>query len=267
MKKRGLSFYIKIYLKIIAQDIKAKMNYRADFIISNFAQLLYHASGFVTFWIIFRNFPSVMGWVYEEMLFFYGFSLIAFTPAQCLFENNWNLRWHVFSGDFIKYCFRPINIFFYYMSEVFDLKGFGQLVAGIAVLSYAWVKLGLDFSFGITALLLLNLTGASFIMIAMLNLSAAVIFWTTNSGFIMDIAVKFRDYARYPVTIFTEFLKFFFTFVIPMAFISYYPSLAFLTPDNVPLLTLLSPIIGIAFFMLSYFVWMKGAKRYNGTGS
>jgi ABC-2 type transport system permease protein len=266
-KKRGFVFHVKLYFKIIAQDIKTKMNYRADFIISNFAQVLHHISGFITFWLIFQNFPSVAGWNYEEMLFFYGFSLIAYTPTQCFLDNNWSLRGHIYSGDFIKYKIRPINTFFYFMSEVFDLKGFGQLVAGTAILAYAWINLGIGVSLSLIGLLLLNLTGASLIMAAMMNMAAALIFWTTNSGFAMLLMVRFRDYARYPVTIFGDFLRFIFTFVIPMAFISYYPSLTFLRPADVPLLTWFSPLIGAAFFAVSYFVWMAGANRYSGTGS
>jgi ABC-2 type transport system permease protein len=265
--KRGLIWYVKIYLKIVTQDIKIKLNYRADFIISNFAQILSHLSGFITFWLIFQNFPSIAGWKYEELLFFYGFSLIAFTPTQCFFDNNWSLWHNIYSGDFIKYTLRPINIFFYYMSEVFDMKGFGQLAAGVVVLSYAWVKLQLGFSVALAGLLLLNLTAASFFMTAMLNLSAAVIFWVKNGGFVMHLTVEFRNYARYPITIFSGFLKFIFTFVVPMAFISYYPSLAFLRPDDIPLLTWLCPPIGAAFFLLSYFAWIKGANGYSGTGS
>ena len=113
MQKRGLLFYFNIYRKILAQDLKSKMSYRADFIISTIGMIFTNISGFISFWIIFKNFPSIKGWGYYEMLFLYGFSLIALTPVQCFFDNNWNLRNHVYSGDFIKYCFRPINIFFY----------------------------------------------------------------------------------------------------------------------------------------------------------
>ncbi|MCL1881787.1 MAG: ABC-2 family transporter protein [Oscillospiraceae bacterium] len=266
MKKRSIIWYLRIYIKIITQDIKVKLNYRADFVISNFAQILHHISGFIVFWLIFQNFPSVDGWDYYEMLFFYGFSLIAFTPTQCLLENNWSLPWQVRSGDFIKYCFRPINTFFYYISEVFDTKGFGQLVAGIVVLAFAWLRLEIAFSFITLALLILMLSAAGIFMAAMLNLAASTIFWTKGFG-LMEFVVRFRDYSRYPITIFSGFLRYLFTFAIPMAFISYYPSLMFLRPDQVPILTWLSPLIGIAFFALSYFAWMKGAKSYSGTGS
>ena len=267
MKKRGFMYYINIYKKILAQDLKSKMSYRADFIISTIGMIFTNVAGFVTFWIMFHNFPSIMGWSYNEMLFLYGFSLISLTPVQCFFDNNWSLRQYVYSGDFIKYCFRPINLFFYYMSEVFDIKGLGQLLFGSITIIYAWNKLSLGLSVVIFIELFVGIITASLFMIALMNAAAATCFWIINSGYVMVTAFKFKDYAKYPVSIFNPVFRFLFTFIIPIAFISYYPSLLFLRPDRIPLLTWISPAIGVVFFYLSYKLWMKGARAYSGTGS
>ena len=267
MTKNGLRFYARIYWKIIAQDIKSKMSYRADFIISTVGMICTNISGFIGFWILFRNFPSVDGWNYYEMLFLYGFSLVALTPVQCLFDNNWSLRSNVYSGDFIKYCFRPINLFFYYQSEIFDIKGLGQLAFGIGTLIYSWTKLGLGFSFLMLLKMILFLFTASLIMIALQNAAAATCFWIQNSFYILDLVCRFRDYAKYPVTIFSPVFRFIFTFLMPIAFIAYYPSLVILRPDAVPVLSYLSPLLGVFFFYLSYRFWMHGAMNYSGTGS
>jgi ABC-2 type transport system permease protein len=267
MKKRTLGFYLRIYGKILIQDLKSKMSYRSDFIISLIGMIFTNISGFVSFWILFRNFPSINGWSYYEMLFLYGFSLVSLTPVQCFFDNNWSLRMYVYSGDFIKYCFRPINLFFYYQSEVFDIKGLGQLAFGIGTIIYSWGKLGL----AVTPLALIKmvifLLTASLIMIALQNASAATCFWIQNSFYVMDLVFRFKDYARYPITIFSPVFRFLFTFVMPIAFIAYYPSLVILRPDQVPILSYISPVIGIVFFIASYKLWMFGATRYSGTGS
>lgn len=266
-KRRGLKFYISIYFKIIAQDFKSKMSYRADFFISTIGMILTNVSGFVAFYIMFQNFETINGWNYYEMLFLYGFSLIALTPMQCLFDNNWNLRNYVYEGDFIKYCFRPINIFFYFISEVFDVKGLGQLFMGGLTLVYAWKKLALPFSWYTVFLLIIALISASLFMIAIMNAAAASCFWVIRSGFVMVTMFKFTDYAKYPASIYNTFFKFVFSFVIPIAFVAYYPSLVFLRPAEVPILTYLSPFLGMLFFYLSYSLWMKGASRYSGTGN
>lgn len=264
---RGLRFYIHLYKIILIQDLKSKMSYREDFIISTIGMICTNISGFISFWILFQNFPSILGWNYYEMLFLYGFSLLALTPVQCFFDNNWNLSNHIFSGDFIKYCLRPINIFFYYISEVFDMKGIGQFFFGLGTISYAWIKIGIPFNLKNLILLFISFISASLFMIALMNLAAATNFWMMGSTFVMIFAFKFKDYARYPVTIFNTFFRFIFTFIIPIAFIAYYPSLFFLKPNEIPALTYLSPFFGIIFFYISYKVWMKGAVSYSGTGS
>ncbi len=266
-KRRGLKFYLDIYRKILVQDLKSKMSYRADFVISNIGMIVSNLVGFVTFYILFQNFPSINGWTMYEMLFLYGFSLVALTPVQCFFDNNWNLRYAVKTGDFIKYCFRPINIFFYYISEVFDVKGLGQLAFGVGTLVYAWKNLAIPVTPVIIAQTVLFLLAASLFMIAIMNFAAATCFWIQNSGYIMVIMFRFKDFAKYPASIFNSVFRIVFTFVIPIAFIAYYPSLVVLRPDSVPLLSWLSPLIGLLFFYLSYRFWLLGARKYDGTGS
>ena len=266
-KRRGLIFYLDIYRRILVQDLKSKMSYRADFVISNIGMIVSNLVGFVTFYILFQNFPSINGWTMYEMLFLYGFSLIALTPVQCFFDNNWNLRYAVKTGNFIKYCFRPINIFFYYMSEVFDVKGLGQLAFGVLTLVFAWSHLALPVTFVTVGQTVLFLIAASLFMIAIMNFAAATCFWIQNSGDIMVIMFRFKDFAKYPASIFNSVFRMFFTFVIPIAFIAYYPSLVILRPNSVPLLSWLSPLIGLAFFYLSYRFWLLGARKYDGTGS
>lgn len=267
MKKRTLKYYLKIYGKILAQDIKSKMSYRADFFISTIGMLATNVAGAFSFWLVFQMFPSIDGWNYYEMMFLYGFALLAATPAQCLFDNNWNLRQQVYSGDFIKYCFRPVNLFFYFMSEVFDIKGLGQLAFGIVAVIYAWIKLSIPFQIYSVLLLLVAVISASLFVIAILNLAASACFWLVNSFFVLQLSNQLRDFAKYPMSIFGPALRIAFTFIIPIGYMAYYPSLIFLRPDEVSWVVWITPAFGALFFYLSYKVWMKGAMNYSGTGS
>lgn len=243
------------------------MSYRADFIISTAGMIFTNIAGFVSFWILFRNFPSINGFGYYEMLFLYGFSLLSITPTQCMLDNNWNLRQQVYSGDFIKFCFRPINLFFYYESEIFDVKGLGQFAFGAGTLAYSWVKLGLPFTPFALLKLIVYLAGASLVMAALQTAGAATCFWIENSFYVLDLALRFKDYTKYPIRIFTPVFRFVFSFIIPIAFIAFYPGLTVLRPDEATPLSWFSPLIGGAFFFLAYKMWMYGASKYNGTGS
>lgn len=266
-EKKTLGFYAHIYKMILLQDLKSKMSYRADFIISTIGMLFTNISGFVAFWILFQSFPDIKGWNYYEMLFLYGFSMLAMTPVQCFFDNNWNLSRALRTGDFIKYCFRPVNLFFYFISEVFDVKGLGQFAFGIGTVIYAWNKLALPLTFANIAWLIIGVLSASLFMIALMNFAAATGFWLIGATSVMIFMFKFKDYARYPVTIFNRAFQFVFTFLIPIGFMAYYPSLYLIRPEHLSVLTYLTPFFGVLFFYLSYRFWMRGAKQYTGTGS
>ena len=69
------------------------------------------------------------------------------------------------------------------------------------------------------------------------------------------------------MTIFTGAFRFFFTFVIPIGFVAFYPSQMFLSPGTAPTFVYLAPLVGVILFGLMYWVWTRGVNSYSGTGS
>lgn len=265
--ERSLFEYIKMYFMMVSQDAKSKMTYRADFIISSLAMLFIDVAGLLSFWLIFRAIPALEGFGYEEMLFIYSFSLITATPMQLFFDNLWQLWISCENGDFIKYCFKPLNLYFYYIAETLDIKGLGQFLFAAVIFIYSWIKIGIVASFANIVILLLVMLGASLVLIGMMTMASASAFICIHGVTILGFVSRFREYARYPVTIFNKVFQFIFTFIIPVAFLAFYPAMYFLRPDGQLLLSLISPLVGIIVFFVGYKVWMRGALKYAGTGS
>ena len=115
--------------------------------------------------------------------------------------------------------------------------------------------------------LIVFLAGASLVMAALQTAGAASCFWIENSFYVLDLALRFKDYAKYPITIFSPVFRFIFTYIIPIAFIAFYPGIMVLRPSEISVLSWLSPFISAVFFYLAYKLWMYGASKYNGTGS
>ena len=84
----------------------------------------------------------------------------------------------------------PINLFFYYQSEVFDVKGLGQLAFGIGTIAYSWSKIALPFTFLALLKLILFLITASLIMIALQNAAAATCFCAFFSSSTAKVVVS-----------------------------------------------------------------------------
>jgi ABC-2 type transport system permease protein len=67
--------------------------------------------------------------------------------------------------------------------------------------------------------------------------------------------------------VFTGIFQVLFTFLIPIGLVAFYPAQLFLRPGSVPLMAYLSPLMGVGFFLLAYFIWSKGVDSYAGTGT
>jgi ABC-2 type transport system permease protein len=264
---RTLAYYTRIYFLIVSQYLKARMQYKVDFWISSIGMLLQSLVGYFTLWVLFRTIPALAGWRYDELVFLYSFSLLAMSPASIVFDNVWSLRFHVQEGSFIRYYFKPLNMMFYYMSEMVNIKAFAQLAFAIVLLVASSIALEVRWDIPTTLAFLGLLVSASFIMTSMLILAASTAFWIVNSYSMLNFFMRLRDYARYPVTIFNGFFRIFFTFVIPIGLTAFFPARALLRPIEAGWEVWLTPIFGAGLFALAYAVWSRGTRIYNGTGS
>src|SRR5512134_696123 len=264
---RTLAAYLRLYFIIEAQYIKARMQYRADFIISSIGMFFSSLATLGVFWVILESVPDLAGWSLMEMVFIYAFYMIAISPMQILFDHAWQIRFHVMQGTFLKYYFRPLNMMFYYMSEMFDLKGLTQLFVGVALLIYASLQMSIDWTPVRILLLLVTLFSAALVQISIIVAASCAAFWVLDSYPVLGLAWKLREFSPYPMNIFDGAFRFAFTYILPIGFVAFYPSQLFLRPQDVSPIIYFSPIVGIGLFALTYRIWSKVVNSYTGTGS
>lgn len=260
-------YYVRIYTMIISQYIKARMQYRTDFIIGFIGMIFFNITGFLALWVIFQSIPLLAGWNFYELVFMYGYVLAVTIPLQLFFDNIWNLRNHLVDGSFIKYYFKPLDTMFYYMSEIFDLKGLGQLILSIIILIYASNNLSITWDFPRVLLFIVLFFSSSIVIISLMLIAASIGFFNIFTTSLMQAIYNLRDFARYPITIFNKLFRYIFTFVLPIGLISYYPLQIFFRPQEVPIVLFFSPLIGFGLFFLARIIWKQGVNTYSGTGS
>jgi ABC-2 type transport system permease protein len=75
----------------------------------------------------------------------------------------------------------------------------------------------------------------------------------------------------HPMHIYPDMLRRFFTYIIPVIFIGYYPTLAiFEIPDpfNMPhWIAYIAPLIGLGSLGIASIFWRFGIKHYQSTGT
>ena len=69
------------------------------------------------------------------------------------------------------------------------------------------------------------------------------------------------------MSIYRDWFRRFFTFVVPLAFANYYPVLAILEKPAFLGAAWLSPIVGACFLFSSLRIWRFGVLHYTSTGS
>lgn len=264
---RQLLYYLRLYGLMAGKYIQVRMQYRADFFISNLGILAGNAATVAATWVVFTSIPTLGGYTYAQVVFLYAFALLAQTPMQIIFDNLWSLRMHTNQGTFIKHYFRPIPTLFSYVAEMVDLKGFGMFAFGVGALVWSSAELGLVWTPLRIALFPVLLTGGAMIFVSLMLLAASATFWVKDSFAILAFVSGFRDHSRYPLGIYNSVFQFLFTFVVPIAYIAWFPAQFYLS-DQVPDWTAwASPVFAAALFALGAAVWNRGTRHWGGTGS
>ena len=152
------------------------------------------------------------------------------------------------------------------------LKRIGRITQGLVVLLWASHALDLAWTPDKLLLVLLTILGGACLFYGLIVLQATLAFWTTESLEIVNtVTYGGVETAQYPLAIYREWFRRFFTYVIPLACVSYYPALGILErPDPLgsgPLFQWLAPVVGLLFFAVCLRVWQVGVRHYRSTGS
>ena len=103
-------------------------------------------------------------------------------------------------------------------------------------------------------------------------LAAAFCFWTVEGKEATHVfSYGGVTLADYPLEVYTEWMQRLVTFVLPLAFVSYYPALYLLDrmdPLGLPAWTrLLSPAAAALLGVTAWAGWSLGVRHYQSTGS
>lgn len=263
--------YIHLYFKLVSAGIRAQLQYRFAFVMRIVGMITAYTGTAVTMWVMLYKFHALGHWNYYEMLFLYAIAILSWGFCIILFFHFRSLDTYILNGTFDRFLVRPINPFFHFMSMKFDIASFGQFIFSIAVFIWVSMELHLEWSAGKILFLLASIIGGVLIQGGLLVIISALAFWTTKSEQFYWVAMyPARNLTNYPLVVYPKMVQWFTAFVIPFGFVNYFPAAVILgksTPYFPDSIGYFSPLVGIVFFIISYYVWMLGLSRYKSTGS
>jgi ABC-2 type transport system permease protein len=258
----------RIYGKLQMVHLRAHLEYEADFWIGIVGVALTHGAGFVFVWALFSRVPSVAGWSLWDVAFLYALSIIPRGLVEILCDGQWALRALVNRGEFDRLLIRPISPALQVVTLYVSIHGFGSVILGSVILLRAVYELALAWSLWHVLFLVATLI-SSVLLIGSVNFATnCIAFWDPSAtGTFPFMVQNFMEFAKFPLSLYDRLVRVLVTWVIPFAFVSYYPGIALLNKagDDV-WLGYFAPLAGPAALLITNLVWRRGLGRYQGTG-
>jgi ABC-2 type transport system permease protein len=165
------------------------------------------------------------------------------------------------------YLLRPINPLFHLLAEVIQPDALGEIIVGIILIVTSSAKLHISFGLTNTILFIILVLFGSLIYTSIKLLFASIAFWIKFSQAVLFMNYQVSDFAKYPLSIYSKWMKVILSFIIPFAFTAYYPAGYFVGKVNLKFAALGTCLVSIIMFAIAYTVWLMGIKAYESAGS
>lgn len=263
---------LRLYGRYAALSIRGQMQYRASFIMLSLSTFAITGVEFIAIWVMFARFGSLQGWRLAEVALFYGTINAAFAIAESTARGFDTFSDLIKGGGFDILLLRPRSAALQVAARELHAVRIGRLLQAVAILVWASVALNVAWTASKAALLVATIAGGVCLFYGLLILQATLCFWTTESLEVLNtVTYGGIETAQYPLSIYRPWFRRFFTAVIPLACVSYYPLLRVLDrpapPGSAIWFGWVSPMVGVAFLALSLRVWRIGVRHYTSTGS
>jgi ABC-2 type transport system permease protein len=263
---------VRLYLVLIRAQISAQSQYRASFSLQVIGHFLATFTDFIVVLLLFQRFPSIAGWTLGEIALLYGLGGLAFGISELLCGGFDNLSRMIRLGTFDRVLTRPVGTFAQVLASDIQFRRIGRIVQGLVSLALAAYWVDVTWSAPKVLIAVSAVASGAVIFTAIWVIGAAITFWTIETSDLTNVFTYGGQLLiSYPMSIYAGGLRRFFTFVVPLAFVAYLPSLYILErPDPLglpPLLQVCSPVVALAFLLAARGCWALGVRHYQGAGS
>lgn len=265
---------LSIYRRLIGVQIRSQMMYRVSFFMELLGTGLITLLEYASLALVFSRFDSLGGWSLGQVAFLYGLAELSFGIMDLVFSgfDPGNFGLQVRRGAFDQIMLRPLNITLQILGSEFALRRIGKIVVSILIFITALNLAPIAWTPPKVSLTILAVISQVFFFGGLFIIGATITFWTVESIEAINIFTYGGNYMiSHPMHIFPDVLRRFFTFIIPAAFLNYYPAMYILEipdPTGMPgWAAFLAPSAGIFLFAIALTFWRFGINHYQSTGT
>ncbi len=267
MSGRSSGYYLRLIGGQLRMSVLAALQYRLGFWTEGILGILWSALGMAPLLVATSHLDSVAGWGVWELLVLTGFFTLVSGLFGALIQPALNESMnHIRRGTLDYVLLRPADALVLCLITAFAPWRLIEALGGLVLIIAALIELGhVPSLLDVLAALGMGLAGMlSLYAVGVLILCASFrAVQLQNLTFLMEALL---DFARWPAQVFGGFLRMVFTFVIPLAVMTTYPSQALLgTLAGGTVVTAIAT--SVALMVVARVLWLRSLRGYTSASS
>lgn len=256
-----------LFLRFLSLHLRAQMQYKASFALAVFAQIVSSLGTAAGVYFLYLRFGVIEGFTFAEVMLCFATVLMAFSLAECFFRGLDRFEGMLRRAEFDRVLCRPCGALYQVLCANVGLSRLGRMLQSAVVFAYALPASGVHWTAARVFTLLGMVLGGASLFAALFLTYASICFFTTEGLEFFNIFTDGgREFGRYPFSVYGKWTLRFFTYIVPLACVQYYP-LCFILGRAPSPAWALTPLAAQLFWLPASLLWRLGIRRYRSTGS
>lgn len=222
--------------------------------------------------ILFGHADTLAGFSVMEGLLVFGLASSAFGTADMFAGSVERLGNHIRSGTLDAMLIRPVSPLVQVAADEFSPRRLGKVVPALAILGIALSGVDVEWSVAKAGLLVSMMLSGTFICAAIWVITGCLQFFIAGAREAANsLTYGGQALTEYPIAIYGQEIVRSVTYVVPLAFVSWQPTLLVLDrPDPLGMpeqLRYLGPVVAVLLCVCAGLTWRFGLRHYRSTGS
>lgn len=260
-----MSRYLKVLRLFWSAAIAAEMEYRINFLLATLSSVGNLVGSLFGLFLFYRTGYSFGGWSWSAALIVLGiFTLLQGFSATFLAPNLNRIVRHVQDGTLDFVLLKPIRSQFWLSIHTLSPWGMPDIIFGCVIIGYAGSKLNLRI--GDYLLSIVPLFFGMIILYSLWFMLGATSIWFVKIYNVTEVLRGLLEAGRYPMVAYPTAYRFFFTFVVPVAFLTTIPAEAMLRRGEISWV-LGAAGLAVGLFAVSTYFWRFALRFYTSASS
>ncbi len=261
-----------IYARLVGSRIRSQLQYRTSLAVDVLGAFAVGFIDFLTIVVLFEHFTTMGNFSVAEVAFLYGMTTISFAVVDTVVGHLDQLPNMIRTGRLDAFLVRPLGSLFQVLSADFAVRRIGRVAQGVVVLAFALQRLDIPWDLGRVVMVPVTIVCGAAIFGGVWIAAVCITFWILDAREASNSVTYGGQFlTQFPISIFSTWVRRMLAFVIPMAFVVYFPSLYILDkPDPLGFpyaLRFMGPAVAIVTLFAGLSMWRIAVRHYRSTGS